>query len=167
MKVNFRGKVLNIKNELKSRAEFCCNWNMYTIEIERWRSEKLWNYYISSKQFDWTFIDKVSTKDYTMSQVLQLCFDLIDQNIDNIEKESEKLLNNLQLLTSYRKLKCPYCGSRKIFKFRLDNDWASGSGDYSTVNDDKYYTEEELQYDSFDRPDIEIYHCGCCGHFFD
>ena len=49
----------------------------------------------------------------------------------------------------------------------MDSDWASGAGDYNAVNDDKYYTKEELNYDSFDRPDIEVYHCADCNHLFE
>ena len=41
MKVQFRGKAINLKNELKSRIEFKCQWEMYTIEIEKWTEEDL------------------------------------------------------------------------------------------------------------------------------
>ena len=102
-----------------------------------------------------------------MTQVIQLCFDMIDENIKETEENLKKTLTNLNKLCKYRELKCPYCGSHKIFQFRLDSDWAYGSGDYNHVNDHKYYTEEELNYDSFDRPDIDVYHCGDCGHIFD
>lgn len=68
---------------------------------------------------------------------------------------------------------CPKCGSNRIFKFRLDSDWASEAGDYEPVNiydEDKnkdIYTKEEMKYDSFDRPDIEIFHCLNCQHLFE
>jgi len=167
MKVNFKGETINLKNELKSRTEFKCKWEMYTIEVERWTDEKLWSYFIYSDKMDCSQGDEVSTKEYTMTQVLQLCFDMIDENIKETEEDLKKTLDNLNKLCKYRELKCPYCGSHKIFQFRLDSDWAYGSGDYNHINDDKYYTEEELNYDSFDRPDIEVYHCGDCGHLFD
>lgn len=61
---------------------------------------------------------------------------------------------------------CPNCGSKRIFLFRLDSDWASGAGNYEPVNDEQYYTKEELNYDSFDRPDIEVFHCLDCDKLF-
>lgn len=166
MKIQFRGKTINLKNELKSRVEFKCKWEMYTIEIEKFTEEKFWNYFLYSHEMDYSQSDEVSTKEYTMTQVLQLCFDLIDENIKETEEDLMKTLENLNKLNQYRELKCPYCGSHKLFKFQLDSDWASGAGDYNPVNDDKYYTEEELNYDSFDRPDIEVYHCADCNHLF-
>lgn len=167
MKVNFKGEALNIKNELKSSTKFKCKWKMYTIEVERYTDKKLWIYFIYSDEMDYNYGNGVSTKEYTMTQVLQLCFDMIDENIKETEENLKKTLTNLNKLCKYREIKCPYCGSHKIFQFRLDSDWATGCGDYNSVNDDKYYTEEELNYDSFDRPDIEVYQCGDCGHLFD
>ena len=165
MKVQFQGKAINLKNELKSRIEFKCQWEMYTIEIEKWTEEKVWYFYVYTDEY--TIEDQLSTTEYTMSQVLQKCFDIIDKDIEETEEKLIKILGNLNKLNQYRELKCPYCGSHKLFKFRLDSDWASGAGDYNAVNDDKYYTKEELNYDSFDRPDIEVYHCADCNHLFD
>jgi len=48
----------------------------------------------------------------------------------------------------------------------MDFDRTSGV-DYIAVNDRKYYTNEEFEYDSFDKPNVEIYHCGDCDHFFE
>lgn len=62
--------------------------------------------------------------------------------------------------------KCPRCGSQKIFKFWLDSDLASVAGDYGSVNEETYYTKEEYHVDTFDRPDIEIFHCGECDYSF-
>ena len=64
-------------------------------------------------------------------------------------------------------IKCEKCGSLRIMKLRIDSDWSTGVGDYDTVNEDKYYTEEELKYDSFDRPDIVVYHCLDCDSLFE
>lgn len=63
-------------------------------------------------------------------------------------------------------IKCPFCGSYKMFRFCLDSDWGGGSGDYWAVNPDEYYTEEELEMDAFNRPDIELYHCRDCWRIF-
>lgn len=64
-------------------------------------------------------------------------------------------------------IKCPKCQSLKIMRIRLDSDWVYGIGDYEIVNEDKYYSEEELKYDTYDRPDIVVKHCLCCNSFFD
>lgn len=69
--------------------------------------------------------------------------------------------NELEITTQ-----CPECGSKRICLFRLDSDWAYGCGDYHTVNDDKFYTEEELKFDGCDRPDIEVYHCLDCNKLY-
>lgn len=57
---------------------------------------------------------------------------------------------------------CPKCGGTKVFRFRLDSDWAYGSGDYEPVNEREEYTVEEWNMDSCDRPDIEVFHCRQC-----
>lgn len=68
---------------------------------------------------------------------------------------------------------CKKCGSKHIFKFRLDSDWGYGSGDYNPVNvsyGEKHsdiYIDEELKYDACDRPDIEIFYCADCHSLFE
>jgi len=62
---------------------------------------------------------------------------------------------------------CEKCGSKKLFSLRIDSDWSYGTGDYYPVNEDKYYTEEELQYEAIGRPDINIYHCLDCDALFE
>lgn len=62
---------------------------------------------------------------------------------------------------------CPKCGSKKIFRLRLDSDWAGGAGDYYPINLDEYYTAEELELDSFNRPDILVYHCRNCWYLWE
>jgi hypothetical protein len=72
--------------------------------------------------------------------------------------------------------KCPKCESHKIFRLRIDSDWAYGQGDYYPVNIDiskndsnfnGFYTEEELKYNAKNRPDIELYHCLNCNSLFE
>lgn len=59
-------------------------------------------------------------------------------------------------------IRCPKCGSGKVFRFQLDQDW-SRDGDYWPVNDEELYTEEELK---SVKPDIYIYHCLHCDELF-
>jgi len=64
---------------------------------------------------------------------------------------------------SCKLIKCPNCGSYKVFCLRIDNDWGWGIGDYEAVNPRKYYTDEEFEMDATNRPDIELYACHECG----
>ncbi|MBC2386403.1 hypothetical protein [Listeria booriae] len=54
------------------------------------------------------------------------------------------------------------CGSKRIFHLRIDTDWAFGTGEYYPENDDKYYSEEDLEKTADNRPDIYLYHCLDC-----
>ena len=63
--------------------------------------------------------------------------------------------------------KCPQCGSTKVFRYRLDSDWAHGIGDYYPVNDRAEYTSREWDMNASDAPDIEIYHCLYCDHLWE
>lgn len=165
MKVNFRNKTINVKNDLGKGNRFQCNWNGYELDIEKYDGN--WDYYVKDINGEYLEAEIIPAKGLTMTEMVQKCFDLIDNDIDEVEKDVAKNLKLLNMLRSYRELKCPCCGRKKIFKFRLDSDWATGAGDYSPVNDDKYYTSEELNFDSFDKPDIDIYHCRDCNTLFE
>lgn len=67
----------------------------------------------------------------------------------------------------YKPIKCPKCQSKKIFHLRIDSDWGAGIGNYTPINDKKEYTEDELKYDSFDRPDLDLFHCLNCDYIWD
>ncbi len=58
---------------------------------------------------------------------------------------------------------CPKCGNLKVFRFRLDSDWAYGMGDYSPANDRAHYSDKERNMGACDRPDIDVFHCRQCG----
>lgn len=67
-------------------------------------------------------------------------------------------------------IKCPCCNSARVFELRIDSDWGGGIGNYFPVNDkdeDNEYTKEDLELDSFDRPDIDLYHCLNCDHMWE
>ena len=57
---------------------------------------------------------------------------------------------------------CPKCGSTKVFRFRMDSDWAYGIGNYEPVNGRTEYTDKEWGMGACDRPDIEVFHCRHC-----
>lgn len=64
-------------------------------------------------------------------------------------------------------IRCPSCSSSRIFELRIDSDWGSGNGKYCPVNDDNEYSKEDLELDSYDRPDIDLFHCLQCGHMWE
>ena len=147
-----------MKNEYHGRTDFRYHFEMYVIDIEKFNGE--WCYQVASDELTYYVSEDVPAKEYTLTQIVQLCFDTIDEAIDESEKNIVKQLSSLDKLKQYRKCKCPRCGSKKIFKFCLDSDLTSMAGDYCPVNEETYYTKEEYHVDAFDRPDIEIFHCG-------
>lgn len=58
-------------------------------------------------------------------------------------------------------VRCPYCGSRAIFRMRRDSDYGGGQY-YDAVNDETCYegVGEFI-------PDVDVYHCKGCDCFFD
>ena len=164
MRVNFRGENITLKNEnVGDRKHFTCHWEGFTIDVEK--VDGVWESYV--KDFTGCICNTYHEKSTSLTDAVQWCFDEIDSYLNKLEKETLRQAQMLKLSRKYRKeVICPLCGSKKIFKFRLDSDWASGSGDYTIVNSDENYTDEELNYDSFDRPDIEIHHCGECNYMF-
>lgn len=64
-------------------------------------------------------------------------------------------------------IRCPYCNSARIFSLRIDSDWGSGIGNYYPKNDESEYTENDLKLDSYERPDINLYHCLKCDRMFE
>lgn len=163
MRVKFRGKTITLKNEdIEDKKHFSCHWNGYYIDATK--EDGTWDGAVENSER--CIYETYGEKNIT--SLVQKCFDSIDKDINRIEEEMSDCLRMFEQFRKYREeIKCPICQSKKIFKFRLDSDWASGSGDYSTVNSNENYTDEELKYDSFDRPDIEVYHCGNCGFVFE
>lgn len=69
---------------------------------------------------------------------------------------SENVMENAETVV------CPYCKSARVFTLRIDSDWAYGTGMYYPANDEDNYSDVELNYNSTDRPDIDLYHCLNC-----
>lgn len=64
---------------------------------------------------------------------------------------------------SHSKMECPNCGSFQIGRFRMDSDWAIRAGDWTSINPDDVYTEEQLKdFDNNSRPDVECFVCLQC-----
>ena len=84
--------------------------------------------------------------------------------IENVETIIEALeLKQMVEETEDEIVRCPKCGSVKIFQFRLDADWSRNCR-YTPVNDEDLYSEDELK---SSRPDVDIYHCLGCNHLFE
>lgn len=107
MKVNFRGKNLNILNELKEQHnEFLCHWNMYILQVKKVNtldsnSDPEWLYIVER---DGMYIAQgtISAKTCNLSDALQKCFDKIDDDIEDIEYITEHYLSHLKILEQYR-----------------------------------------------------------------
>lgn len=170
IKVEFRNLKLNIKNEKDSKSDFVTVWNGYNIEIYPYKqninNKTVTKYEANCVNALGSWI--VNGGVYENKNVaLQDIFDNISSDIDDLESQKQELEEILDKLMVYHKeILCPKCKSKKIFKFRMDSDWASGSGDYCYVNEKSNYTQEELKFDSFDRPDIEVFHCLDCNKLF-
>ncbi|RFZ78289.1 hypothetical protein DS742_14345 [Lacrimispora amygdalina] len=97
MRVKFRGKTLNIKNNSKKRNEFCANWNHYDIEVfendyrnvgdhgEYWKAHRF--YVCATEPMGSTIVD--GSEAPTQTKCLQIAFDNIDFDL----KEKEEVVN--------------------------------------------------------------------------
>ena len=79
-----------------------------------------------------------------------------------IERETEMSDRNGVVVEKENSVMCPICKSKRIFNLRIDNDWSYGTGIYYPANDEENYSDEELNYNATDRPDIDLYHCLNC-----
>lgn len=98
MRVKFRGKTLDIKNESKKRNEFYSKWNHYDIEIfqnkyhsfddhgEYWKAHRF--YAVVSCPMGSTIVD--GSEAPTQTECLQIAFDNIDIDL----KEKEDVIKN-------------------------------------------------------------------------
>lgn len=98
MRVKFRGKTLDIKNESNKRNEFYSKWNHYDVEIfqnaysrvgdngEYWKSHRF--YVCVSCPMGSTIVD--GSEAPTQTKCLQIAFDNIDLDL----KEKENAVKN-------------------------------------------------------------------------
>jgi len=160
MRVKFMNQTVMLKNEATKTSNFVCNWNGYNIDCCRTECSKSFGVLRRNERVIKTLYGMTNT------EVVQHLMSSIESDLNRIEKE----LKHLAQFRPYRPVhKCPFCDSKRLFRLRLDSDWASGVGDYYPLpsNDESLYTEEELKYDSFDRPDINVYHCLDCDRIFE
>ena len=110
MKVNFKGKILNIKNESNSRKEFNANWNGYVIEVIPYekeycsyfngkeRQKQKYEGYCVNPLGSW-ICDSVSCN--SISEAVQECFDNIARDIDDLKSEYDELGECLEKVKKY------------------------------------------------------------------
>ena len=106
MKVKFRDKNIDIKNESHSRSDFVANWNGYTIEISPFethfssngsRKLKYESYCVNPLG---SYICN-STTHNKISEGLQECFDNISTDIDDLKSDYDEIGEWLELLKDY------------------------------------------------------------------
>lgn len=92
MRVKFRGKTLNINNELNNSNEFYSDWNYYTIEIlkndrnnyrDNYRYKEHKYYVVVSSPLGHCIVDGCEAA--TKSKCLQEAFDNIDIDLREME----------------------------------------------------------------------------------
>ena len=106
MKVKFKDKTIDIKNESKSKSEFTANWNGYTIEISPYEthlssngSRKLkYEAYCVNPLGSWICNSTTHNK---ISEGLQECFDNIELDIDDLKSDYDEIGECLELLKDY------------------------------------------------------------------
>ena len=165
MRVTFMNQNITLKNESTKKNAFKCTWNDYLIDCYTIKETKETDKHsFGMLERNGVIIKTISGM--TNTEVVQHLILAIEADLNRIEKD----LKHLAQFRPYRPVyKCPFCDSKRLFRLRLDSDWASGAGDYYPLpsNDKSLYTKEELEYDSFNRPDIDVYHCLDCDRIFE
>ena len=106
MRVKFKGKTLDIKNEANSKKEFSITWNGYVVEVSPYEKE----YYSNGKQKQkyegycvnplGSWICENITHD-TISAAVQECFDNISGDIDDLKSEYDEIGEWLEMVKDY------------------------------------------------------------------
>ena len=164
MKVKFCGKEMNLKNEIKAadaKNKFLVN--IFGLKITAEKFDGDWEISAESET-EFVVYEFVSG---TKTEAIQKCFNRLEEYLDDLKETIGPELNFLELVRRFSGVQCPYCKSKRIFKFRLNSDWAMGAGNYEPATEETNFTKEELDYDSFDRPSINVYHCLDFGRIFE
>ena len=106
MRIKFKGKTLNIKNESNSKKEFNANWNGYAIEVTPYETHfssdgkrKLkYEAYCVNPLGSW-ICD--ATTHNIISEGVQECFDNISLDIEDLKSDYEEIGECLKLLKDY------------------------------------------------------------------
>jgi bacterioferritin-associated ferredoxin len=106
LKVDFRGKKLDIKNELNSKKGFYTAWNGYIVEVNPYEthynsdgSKKLkYEGYCTNFLGD-CICDAVTHN--TISEAVQDCFNNIAIDIDDLKSEYDEIGECLKLIKEY------------------------------------------------------------------
>lgn len=106
IRVKFRNKTLDIKNESNTKKEFTAIWNGYTIEVTPYdtqyfsdASRKLkYEAYCVNPLGLW-ICDCVTCN--TISEGVQMCFDIISSDIDDLKSNYDEIGECLEMVKDY------------------------------------------------------------------
>lgn len=109
MRVKFKGKTLNIKNEKDSKKEFYANWNGYVIEVTPYEKEYS---YINGREkqkqkYDGYCVNPLgswiceSVTHNNISEAVQECFNNISLDIDDLKSQYDEIGEWLEKAKEY------------------------------------------------------------------
>jgi hypothetical protein len=106
MKVKFKGKTLDIKNESSKKSEFYANWNGYTIEVNKYDihyfdngSQKIKYEGYCVNPLGSCICDCVTHN--KISEAVQDCFDNIALDIDDLKSTYDEIGEWLNLVKEW------------------------------------------------------------------
>lgn len=109
MKIKFKGKTLDIKNEANSKKEFNANWNGYIIEVTPY--EKEYSYHSGKEKqkqkYEGYCVNPMGswicdcTTHTTISEAVQECFNNISSDIDDMKSQYDEIGEWLEKVKEY------------------------------------------------------------------
>lgn len=109
MKIKFKNKILDVKNESNSKKDFFAEWNGYTIEI--FKTKEIWvlkkQDIQNNKKYEGICINPLGywicdcITGEALKSVLQECFDNIAGDIDDMKSNYDELGQWLELVKEY------------------------------------------------------------------
>jgi hypothetical protein len=107
IKVKFKDKTLDIKNESESKKEFVAHWNGYTIEVSPYETHISSNGLSRKLKYEAYCVNPLgfwicdSTTHDKISEGVQECFNNIETDIDDLKSTYDEIGEWLKLVKDY------------------------------------------------------------------
>lgn len=106
MRIKFKNRTLDVKNEANTKKEFNATWNGYTIEVTPYNTHysssggrKLKYEACCVNPLGFWICDSITCN--TISEGVQECFDSISRDIDDLKSDYDEIGELLELLKDY------------------------------------------------------------------